>query len=41
MTLMSVVEALILKFTNRDNNWRLHNAVLNYSSGGLTEASNK
>ncbi|XP_063601020.1 alkylglycerol monooxygenase-like [Penaeus indicus] len=40
MVLMSVIEALILKLTNRDNNWRLHNAVLNYSSGGLTEASN-
>merc|ERR1719167_1459713 len=37
---MSVVEAFILKLTGRDNHWRLHIAVLNYSSGGLTQAFN-
>ncbi|XP_047479634.1 alkylglycerol monooxygenase-like [Penaeus chinensis] len=40
MILMSVIEAVILKLTNRNNNWRLHIAVLNYSSGGLSEALN-
>ncbi|XP_037802139.1 alkylglycerol monooxygenase-like isoform X2 [Penaeus monodon] len=40
MILMSLMEAVILKLTNRKDNWRLHIAVLNYSSGGLSEALN-
>ncbi|ROT79893.1 Alkylglycerol monooxygenase [Penaeus vannamei] len=38
MMLMSVIEAVVLKLTNRSNNWRLHIAVLNYSCGSLSES---
>ncbi|XP_042878325.1 alkylglycerol monooxygenase-like [Penaeus japonicus] len=40
MVLMSIIEAVILKVTNRDDKWRLHVAVLNYSTGSLSEAIN-